>query len=106
MFGPVWTTLYLLIGISAYLAWRAGAGRKGLIVFLAQAALNALWSILFFGLKMPLLAFIELVLLLACIAYMAKLFQKYDRLSAYMLVPYILWVSFASLLNLAIVLLN
>lgn len=104
VFGPVWTTLYVLIGISGYLAWRAKA--QVLPVFAVQLALNSLWSILFFGMRMPFLAFLEILLLFAAIAYMMKLFHKADKRAAYLLIPYLLWVGFATLLNLAIVLLN
>ncbi|MFA5108211.1 MAG: TspO/MBR family protein [Candidatus Micrarchaeia archaeon] len=106
VFGPVWTTLYILIGISAYLAYESKAGSPAMRIFGLQLILNALWSILFFGLKNPTLAFIELILLWISIAYMIKLFYKYDRLSAYLLIPYILWVTFAGVLNLSIALLN
>lgn len=106
VFGPVWTTLYILIGISAYLAYKSKANNYVMKIFGLQLILNALWSILFFGFKNPALAFIELIFLWASIAYMIKLFYKYDKVSAYLLIPYILWVTFAGLLNLSIALLN
>lgn len=106
VFGPVWSALYLLIGISGYLAWRAKAGNAAMGAFGAQLGLNALWSVVFFGLRMPPLALVVIVLLLASIAYMAKSFHKSDKNAAYLLVPYLLWVGFAMCLNAAIVLLN
>lgn len=106
VFGPVWTTLYILIGISAYLAYKSKASKLAMAVFAIQLILNTLWSIIFFGLKNPALAFVEIILLWLSILYMIKLFYSANKLSAYLLIPYILWVSFASILNLAIWLLN
>jgi len=110
LFGPAWTTLYILMGIALYLVWSAKATPKtkntALMVFALQLALNAIWSIIFFGAHMTLLAFIEIILLWAAIAYTIVLFNKISRPAAYLLVPYILWVSFASYLNFAIWLLN
>lgn len=103
VFGPVWTLLYLLMGLSWYLAWKKGAP-KSLFVF--QLVLNSLWSILFFGLRNPGLAFGEMILLwLAIVASMVQ-FSRYRRLSGWLLLPYLLWVSFASYLNWAIWQLN
>ena len=107
VFGPVWTALYILMGVSAYLAWKQG--RKAafaLRIFGVQLFLNALWSILFFGMRSPALGFAGIVPLWLSIAYCIKLFWRLDRRAAYLLLPYIAWVSFASLLNLAIWALN
>ena len=104
IFGPVWTILYLMMGISLYLAW--GTKKINLKWFWIQLVLNSLWSILFFGLKNPTLAFLEIILLWGAIFMTIKSFWKDRRASSYLLIPYILWVSFASILNLSIVLLN
>lgn len=110
VFGPVWTTLYTLMGISAYLIWQKGIQKKqvkdALRTFGEQLVLNALWSILFFGLKNPLLAFVEILFLwILIVATMVK-FYRLNKWAAYLLIPYLLWVSFASILNGAIVVLN
>ncbi|KKU45636.1 MAG: Tryptophan-rich sensory protein [Microgenomates group bacterium GW2011_GWA2_46_7] len=110
VFGPVWTLLYILMAISAYLVWRrAQFGKKSLPfwhVYSTQLALNTLWSILFFGFKFTGLAFIEILALWYFIFRSIQTGQKIDKWSAYLLYPYLAWVSFASLLNLAIWLLN
>lgn len=113
LFGPVWTTLYMLMGISLYLVWdgkfpksKIKIKREGLNVFYAQLILNTLWSVVFFGLKSPEGAFVIILLLWVLIAASIYIFNKLNRIAAYLLVPYILWVSFASLLNLVIAYLN
>lgn len=108
VFGPVWTTLYLLMGISLYLVLvkKIKSSSPAIKAFSVQLLLNFLWTFIFFGLKNPLIAFIEIVLLAISIAYTIKLFYKVSRNAAYLLVPYLIWVSFASLLNLFVVILN
>ncbi|MBI2036014.1 tryptophan-rich sensory protein [Candidatus Microgenomates bacterium] len=103
IFGPVWTILYILMGISLYLVWQ----KRGVpAVFWIQLILNALWSILFFGLKNPSLALVDIVALWVAIFLTIKAFSKISKPAGNLLIPYILWVTFASILNLAIVLLN
>lgn len=104
IFGPVWTLLYFLMGISLYLAW--GTKKISLKWFWIQLGLNTLWSILFFGLKNPSIAFIEIVFLWTAIILTIKSFWKYKRSASWLLVPYLMWVTFASILNLSIVFLN
>jgi len=108
IFGPVWTTLYILMGISLYLIWTNKNKKKetAIKLFFTQLILNSLWSILFFGLQSPLLAFIEIIILWVAILLTIMKFHKISKTSAYLLVPYLLWVSFASILNLSIYLLN
>lgn len=110
IFGPVWTILYILMGISAYLIYEKGLKNKrvrsALIIFGVQLLLNSLWSIIFFGWHLLLLAFLELVLLWAAIILSIISFNRISRTAAYLLIPYILWVSFAAVLNLSIWLLN
>lgn len=104
IFGPVWTTLYILMGISAYLVWKK---RKGIpFWFWIQLVLNALWSILFFGLQSPILAFVGVIFLWLSIFLTITSFYRIHKTAAYLLVPYLLWVTFASLLNASIALLN
>lgn len=110
IFGPAWTVLYALMGVSLYLVWKKGTKNKkvieGLKVFFVQLAFNFSWSLVFFGLQSPLLALIVILLLWASIVYTIILFQKISKTAALLLYPYIAWVSFAVLLNLSIVLLN
>lgn len=108
VFGPVWTILYLLMGIALYLIWVAKSKNKktSFIAFGTQMFLNALWSVLFFGFHKPLFAFIEIVILWIAILTTIIYFYKINKNAAYLLTPYILWVSFAAVLNLAIFILN
>ena len=104
LFAPVWSTLYVMMGIAAGLVWdkidlQREAVRNALIFFAVQLALNALWSILFFGLKNPLLALIEIVILWLMIYETYVKFAKIDRIAGYLFIPYLLWVSFAAVLN-------
>lgn len=110
LFGPVWTTLYTLMGISAYLVYRHYQfGKKAKLfwqVYWAQLILNTLWSILFFGFKEPGLAFVEIGALWYFIVRTIQEAKRLNKTAMYLLYPYLAWVSFASLLNLAIYLLN
>lgn len=110
IFGPVWTFLYLLMGISLYIIWnknlRNKNKEKAMKTFILQLILNLLWSLVFFGLHQPLLAFITIVILWISIFVTIKYFYRISKPAAYLLIPYLLWVSFASLLNLFIVGLN
>lgn len=107
VFGPVWTTLYFLMGVSLYLIWkRKDEAKPALAVFSFQLVLNALWSFLFFGLQSPLYGLICIVLLWLAIVATVLLFYRISKTAAYLLVPYLLWVSFAAFLNYSIWTLN
>ena len=106
VFGPVWTLLYLFMGIALYLVWIKKKYRNAFIAFGVQMFLNALWSVLFFGLQNPLLAFIEIIFLWAAILITIIYFYRINKISAYLLIPYILWVSFAAVLNFFLFYLN
>lgn len=102
VFGPVWTALYVLMAIAAWLVWRAGgfnAARTALTLFLIQLVFNALWSWLFFGWRLGVVAFIEVVLLWMLIVATLIAFWRVRPLAGAMLLPYLAWVSFASALN-------
>jgi len=109
LFGPVWTTLYILIGVSAWRVARSGgfiADRPSFALLVIQWILNFAWSGFFFGLHSPALALVEIVALLAMIAVLIARFHRRDAVAAYLLVPYFLWVSFATALNFALWRLN
>lgn len=110
IFGPVWTTLFALMGIAAFLVWRKGLGKQqakaALLLFGIQLLLNVLWSVLFFGWHMPSLAFIDIAALWIMILGTIILFSRVSRPAAYLLLPYLAWVTFASYLNLMIWSLN
>jgi tryptophan-rich sensory protein len=105
VFGPVWSALYLLMGIAAWLVWRE-RGAQGLWValalFLVQLAANALWTWLFFAWRYGAVAFVEILVLLALIVATLVAFWRIRRLAAFLLLPYLAWVSFASMLTWAI----
>ena len=103
VFGPVWTVLYALMGLAAWLVWRSpGPKRAALTLFGAQLAANALWSWLFFAWHRGALAAVEILVLLALIVAMIVAFWRISRLAALLMVPYLLWVSFASVLTWAV----
>lgn len=112
IFGPVWTTLYTLMGISLYRAWmharRAGPDeeRPSFTPFWTQLALNTAWSLIFFGLKQPLGAFLTLIALLLGIIATIRSFGRVDRPAGWLLVPYAVWVAFAGYLNVSVWWLN
>lgn len=102
IFGPVWTVLYLSIGVSGWLVWRVGEPKerfRPLSAFAFQWVLNAIWTPLFFGMQRPDIALIDILALWIAIAVTVALFFRVSRLAAALLVPYWLWVSFAALLN-------
>jgi tryptophan-rich sensory protein len=110
LFGPVWTILYLMMAVAAYLVWQKGLGDKrvrlALGVFLVQLALNSLWSIVFFGWHSLWGAYAVIILLWLTLLWTIVQFFRLSPLAGWLLIPYILWVSFASVLNLAVAILN
>lgn len=110
VFGPIWILLYALMGIALFLVWRKkpekSLSRKADGIFALQLLLNAAWSILFFGLHLLLVSFIEIVLLWLSILATILVFRKISTTAAWLLVPYLAWVSVAAALNLAVWLLN
>lgn len=102
VFAPVWTTLYVLMGVAAWLVWcRAGfsRARRALVLFGIQLGLNALWSWVFFGAHQMLWGLVEMLLLWATILATILAFRRHSRAAAWLLVPYLAWVSFAAVLN-------
>jgi translocator protein len=109
IFGPVWTVLYALMGVAAWLVWRVDgfrASKSALTVFLLQLALNSLWSWLFFGWHRGALAFIDILLLWTLIVATVISFWRIKPLAGTLLIPYLLWVSFAAVLNYSVWQLN
>jgi len=109
LFAPVWTLLFTLMGIASYIVWRSSQrkeARKALILYLVHLPVNILWSILFFGLQSPFLALIEIIIMWWLILLIIIKFYKINKNASYLLIPYLCWVSFATMLNGAIWLLN
>ncbi|MBI4177254.1 MAG: tryptophan-rich sensory protein [Candidatus Aenigmarchaeota archaeon] len=110
IFGPVWTILYALMGISAYLVfsrgWKNKKVRNAINTFGIQLTLNVLWSIIFFGGKNPFLALLEITILWAAIFVTIQKFNGISKTAGKLMVPYLIWVTFATTLNLSIVLMN
>jgi tryptophan-rich sensory protein len=102
IFGPVWTALYTMMAVAAWLVWKRGgfvAQRRPLKRFLVQLLLNAAWTPLFFGLHWPGVAFVEIVFLWLVIASTLAAFRPVSHVAAWLLAPYLVWVSFATVLN-------
>lgn len=110
IFGPVWTALFALMGIALFFVWKSNADKKSkktaIQVFSAQLLLNVMWSIMFFGLQSPRGALVEILSLWLIIVATMIAFFKISRHTVYLLIPYILWVSFAAYLNYSIWILN
>ena len=109
LFGPVWTALYIIMGISFFLIWKQDKSKErnlAIFVFLLQLMLNFFWSFIFFYFNRIGLALVEIILLWLSIIVMLKQFYKIKPMASYINIPYLLWVSFASMLNLSYYLLN
>lgn len=107
LFGPAWTVLYFLMGISLYLIWTSRKKTKeALLLFWIHLFFNATWSIAFFGLRSPFLGFINILILLFLILVVIYKFWKINKLAGALLLPYLVWVSFATVLNYNILILN
>ncbi|MCT4617049.1 MAG: tryptophan-rich sensory protein [Candidatus Gracilibacteria bacterium] len=109
IFGPVWTILYIMIGISFYLIWKKGFGKqknKLILVYSIQLLLNFLWSFSFFYFKSPTLGLINIIILLIFIILNIIYFYKSNKIAGYLLFPYLIWVIFATILNFYIFILN
>ncbi len=104
IFGPFWTILYFLMGLSLYLVWQKG--KRTPTIFWLQLFLNGLWSFLFFGLHSPILGLIDIIALLMAIILTMKAFYKINKTSGIILLPYLFWVLFATFLNFSIWRLN
>jgi tryptophan-rich sensory protein len=110
VFGPVWTVLYILMAVSAALVWHRGLHepkvKLALALYIVQLFLNALWTPFFFGLQMPLLAFIDILLLWAAIILTILAFFRVSGYAAFLMAPYLVWTTFAAVLNFSLWYLN
>ena len=109
IFGPVWISLFILMGISLFYVWRRPDHpefKKALIFFFVQLILNVLWSLAFFGLRLPLLGLVDSILLWMAILLTIQHFSKVSKFAGALLLPYLIWVSFATLLNFSLWILN
>lgn len=110
LFGPVWTILYAFMGISVYLIWQKGINkkevRKALLIFGIHLFFNTTWSIMFFGLRSPLYGLVNISILWVLIVMVIYKFWKINNWASLILIPYLLWVSFATILNYSIFVLN
>ncbi|HCL95607.1 TPA: TspO protein, partial [candidate division WWE3 bacterium] len=107
IFAPVWSLLYILMAIALYLVWKKDSPQqdktKAIILYAIQLSLNALWSVIFFGMREPGIALAEIVVLETVIILTALSFRKMSKVAARLFIPYIIWVGFAAILNLSIV---
>lgn len=110
LFGPVWTILYIMIGISFVLILKKKQDnskyKTAVVFFMLQLVFNFLWTPIFFGLRRPLIAFVDIIVLWFAVSATVWSFYRLSKIAAFLLVPYVLWISFAVVLNLAICLLN
>jgi translocator protein len=110
LFAPAWTVLYILMGVAAFFVWRKGlsnaAVRKAMIFFLVQLILNALWSVVFFGMQSPLGGVIVIVILWVAILMTLLQFFRISKAAGGLMIPYILWVTYAASLNISIWIMN
>jgi len=110
VFFPVWTSLFIMMGISLFLVWQKGWDDKkvkiAIYIFAVQLVMNILWSVAFFGFRSPLLGLMEIIILWITILATTLSFIKVSRTAAYLLIPYIIWVTFAAILNYSIWRLN
>ena len=109
LFPPVWTTIFVLMAIAAWMVWKAAGCRfpaRVFAVFVLQLVLNLGWSILFFGMQSPGSAFIEIIFLWAIIIFMIAMFRSKSPVTTFLLLPYLVWITFAGYLNYAIWILN
>jgi tryptophan-rich sensory protein len=109
LFGPAWTLLYFLMGVAIYRIWITKPSKKtkeAINYFLAQLSLNFIWTPIFFGLRSPVIGLAVIISMWFMILFTIKKFVSVDKLAGYLLLPYLAWVTFATMLNAAIVILN
>ena len=106
VFGPVWTTLYILMSLAAWLAWKQTSDKKILQIYFIHLFFNSLWSIIFFGFHQIFIALIDLGIIIIFIIWLMKIYYQVNKISFLLMIPYLLWSSYALMLNVAIFYLN
>ena len=106
VFGPVWTTLYIFMSIAAWVVWNKSLDKKVLQIYFVHLFFNAIWSIIFFGFHQILIALIDLGIILVFIIYLMKIYYQINKISFVLMTPYLLWSSYALVLNTTIFYLN
>ena len=106
VFGPVWTTLYIMMSLAIWKIWYNTRDKKTLKIYFVHLFFNASWSVIFFGLHQILLAVINLIIILIFIFLLLKIYLEKDKISFYLMIPYFLWSSYALVLNISIFILN
>jgi benzodiazapine receptor len=106
LFTPVWTALYILMSIAIWRVWIKTLNFKILKIYFYHLFFNAIWSVIFFGFHLPFFALIDLLIIILFVFYLAHSYKKFDQSSFYLTIPYILWILYAFVLNLSIVILN
>jgi len=106
VFGPVWTTLYILMSVALWIVWNNSSDKKVLQVYFYHLFFNAIWSVIFFGFHQVLIALIDLIIILAFIIWLMKIYYQINKISFVLMIPYLLWSSYALVLNATIFYLN
>ena len=106
VFGPVWTTLYIMMSLAIWKVWYNTRDKKTLKIYFVHLFFNASWSVIFFGFHQILLAVINLIIILIFIFLLLKIYLEKDKISFYLMIPYLLWSSYALVLNISIFILN
>ena len=106
VFGPVWTTLYILMSLAAWLAWKQTSDKKILQIYFIHLFFNSLWSVIFFGFHQIFIALIDLGIIIIFIIWLMKIYYQVNKISFLLMIPYLLWSSYALMLNVAIFYLN
>ncbi len=106
VFGPVWTTLYIFMSVAVWIAWNNSSDKKVLKVYFIHLFFNAIWSVIFFGFHQILIALIDLIIILAFIIWLMKIYYQINKISFVLMTPYLLWSSYALVLNATIFYLN
>ena len=106
VFGPVWTILYIFMSVAAWIAWNKSSNKKVLQVYFVHLFFNAIWSVIFFGFHQILIALIDLIIILVFIIWLMKIYYQINKISFVLMTPYLLWSSYALVLNTTIFYLN
>lgn len=106
VFAPVWTTLYIMMSVAIWLVWKRSFNNRVMTIYFVHLFFNAIWSVLFFGYHNILLALIDLIIILGFIIWLMAIYFRENKISFYLMVPYLLWSSYAFVLNLTILVIN